>query len=146
MPKDESYILDLCNKVLSLIGRRQHTFPFLLGDCGKDGRCRRLPVDAYYHEHQLVIEYRERQHFESIGIMDRRPTISGCSRGEQRKRYDERRRIVLPQNGIVLVELDYTMFSHDSRKRLHRNVSADEEVVRSKLKRFLNSGCPTSRS
>jgi hypothetical protein len=139
MPKDESYILNLCDKVLNSIGRRQHTFPFLLGDCGKDGRCRRLPVDAYYHDHQLAIEYRERQHSEPVLIMDRRQTVSGCSRGEQRRRYDERRREVLPQNGITLVELDYAMFSHNARKRLRRNSPADEEVVRSKLVRFLNA-------
>lgn len=65
--------------------------------------------------------------------MDRRQTVSGCSRGEQRRLYDERRRIVLPQHGIGLVELDYAMFAHDSRKRLLRDLAADEVVVRARL-------------
>jgi hypothetical protein len=139
MAKDESYILDLCDKVLDLVGSRQHTFEFLIGDCGKDGRCRRLPVDAYYREHNLVIEYRERQHSEPVAFMDRRQTVSGCSRGEQRKRYDERRREVLTKNALILIELDYAMFSQTSRKRLRRISSDDESVIRSRLTRFLKA-------
>lgn len=136
MPKDETYIIDLCDKVLNSIGSRQHTFPFLVGDCGKGGRFCRLPIDAYYHDLQLAIEYRERQHSEPVLIMDRRQTISGCLRGEQRRRYDERRREVLPQNGITLVELDYAMFLHNTRKRLRRESLVDEAVIRLKLARF----------
>lgn len=139
MAKDESYIIDLCDEVLGSIGRRQYTFPFLVGDCGKDGQCRRLPVDAYYADLQLAIEYRERQHSEPVSIMDHRHTISGCSRGEQRRRYDERRRQVLPKNGITLVEFDYTMFSYNARKRLRRISHVDGEVIRSKLASFLNA-------
>jgi hypothetical protein len=69
--------------------------------------------------------------------MNRRQTISGCSRGEQRRRYDERRREVLTKNAVILVELDYAMFSHNSRKRLRRTSPADEAVIRSYLTRFL---------
>ena len=137
MEKDENYIIDLCNNVLRSRAKRQHLFPFLVGDCGKDGRCRRLPVDAYYQDFRLVIEYRERQHSEPVLIMDSRQTISGCSRGEQRKRYDQRRREILPLNGITLIEFDYAMFSHNSRKRLLRDPADDERVVRSELRRFL---------
>jgi hypothetical protein len=81
----------------------------------------------------LAVEYRERQHTEPVGFWDRKPTLSGCTRGEQRRRYDERRRIVLPQHGIRLVELDFTMFAHDGRKRLRLDRVADEVVVRSRL-------------
>jgi hypothetical protein len=137
MKSDEYYIIDLCDKVLGLRATRQHRFPFLLGDRGKTGRCTKLPVDAYYHEHQLVIEYRERQHSEPVQIMDRKPTISGCFRGEQRRLYDERRRQILPEHGLTLVELDYSLFLHDKRKCLIRRES-DEDVVRSKLARVLD--------
>jgi hypothetical protein len=137
MEKDENYIIDLCDSVLRSKSSRQHGFTFLVGDGGKNGRCRRLPVDAYYQDLRLVIEYRERQHSEPVLIMDRRQTISGCSRGEQRERYDQRRRDVLPSNGIALVEFDYTMFSHDSRKRLVRCPTEDEHIIRLKLRRFL---------
>ena len=65
--------------------------------------------------------------------MDRRLTVSGCLRGEQRRRYDERRRVVLPLHGIRLVELDYSMFAHDGRKRLRRSISEGIAEVRMKL-------------
>jgi hypothetical protein len=68
--------------------------------------------------------------------MDRRQTISGCSRGEQRKRYDERRREVLPMNGITLIELNYAMFSHNSLKRLLRDPVGDEGIIKAELRRY----------
>lgn len=119
--RDEHYVIDLCDEVLSAEAVRQHRFPFLTGDPGRNGICHRLPVDAFYPSLKLVVEYRERQHREPVKVMDRRWTISGCTRGEQRRRYDERRRIVLPRHGIELVELNYSMFSHDSRNRLRRD-------------------------
>jgi hypothetical protein len=133
MAKDENYVIDLRDSILSLRASRQHKFPFLVGDCGKNGRCRCLPVDAYYPDLKLVIEYRERQHSESIPFMDRRDTVSGCPRGEQRKLYDQRRRDVLPLNEITLIEFDYSMFEHDGRKRLRRNIQNDESVIRLRL-------------
>jgi hypothetical protein len=138
MAKDENYIIDLCDSVLRSRASRQHSFPFLVGDCGKHGRCRCLPVDAYYQDFRLVIEYRERQHSEPVHIMDRRQTISGCSRGEQRKRYDQRRREVLPLHGITLIEFDYSIFSRNSRKQLLRDLLDDERIIRSELRRFEN--------
>ena len=137
MSADEKYILDLCDVVLGTVASRQHKFDFLMGDPNHNGRRQRLPVDAYYPSFNLVIEYREKQHSEPIKIMDRRATISGCSRGEQRKRYDEFRRQVLPRHGITVIELDYSMFAHDRRKRLRRDRLADEATIRLKLGAFL---------
>lgn len=131
--RDETYIIDLCDRVLGSPASRQHRFPFLTGDPGKHGRCRQLPVDAYYPALGLAVEYRERQHSEPVRFMDRRQTVSGCARGEQRRRYDDRRRLMLPHHGIRLVELDYSMFAHDGRKRLRRDREADEAVVRAML-------------
>ena len=95
-----------------------------------------LPVDAYYEELSLVIEYRETQHFNENIFFDKpsRLTISGCHRGEQRKRYDQRRRDVL---GKQLVEFEYTLFEHNAHGRLTRNESHDEAVIRDKLSAFL---------
>ena len=75
MPKDEAYVLALCDRALGTVGLRQHRFDFLKGDPGKRGVCRRLPVDAYYPDQRLVIEYRERQHSEPVALMDRRITL-----------------------------------------------------------------------
>lgn len=132
--RDEHYVIDLCDYVLGVTAIRQFRFDFLTGDPGRNGRCRRLPVDAYYETLALAVEYRERQHSEAVRIMDRRHTVSGCTRGEQRRRYDERRRTVLPQHGIRLVELDYSMFAYDGQKRLRRIWTEDLLVVTAHLR------------
>jgi len=133
---NEIYVIDLCDRVLNLKAFRGHRFEFLKGDPGKNGRCRLLPVDAYYPELNLVIEYHERQHSEAVPLFDRKPTISGITRAEQRRRYDQRRREILPQFGIKLIELKYSDFDHDSSKRILRNDN-DAARVRSKLLPFL---------
>ena len=128
--RDGDYIIDLCDLVLRQKASRHHRFDFLRGDPGEGGRCAKLPVDAYYEQSKLVVEYHERQHTDSVSIFDERPTCSGCTRGQQRKIYDQRRRDVLPQNGIRLVELSYDFFQHDGKKRLRKNPAADEARIR----------------
>ncbi len=123
---DEYYVVRLCNEALGSKASQQHTFPFLTGDTG-----RKLNVDAYYPEHNLVIEYHERQHTEPVKFFDRRETASGVSRGEQRRIYDERRRKVLPEHGITLIEIDYTAFG--TSKKLKRDHDRDLMVVKSIL-------------
>lgn len=129
---DEYYIIALCNEVLGLKASQQHKFDFLKGDSG-----RRLPVDAYYRELNLVIEYCESQHTVSTPFFDRKKTISGISRGEQRKKYDELRRTVLPLYNIKLIELHYCDFGET--KRLKRNRERDLEIIRKKLVEFVTS-------
>ena len=125
---DESYIIDLCDVVLGLKASRQHRFDFLRGDAGT-----MLPVDAYYVKLNLVIEYREKQHSEEVKFFDRKKTVSGVNRGEQRRIYDQRRREVLPAHGIRLVELNYSDFAHSASKRLSRDRGKDLDVIRYKL-------------
>ena len=134
---DESYVINLCDEVLGLTASRQHRFDFLRGDSrdGKQGVC--LPVDAYYESLNLVVEYNERQHTESVKLFDNKPTVSGVSRGEQRRIYDERRRTVLPQHGINLVIISY--FDFGQTKELARNHDKDVKVVKEKLKNYLNN-------
>ena len=133
--KDEHYVLDLCDKVLGLTSSRQHKFDFLLGDMGKNGQRRKLPVDSYYENLNLVIEYYEKQHTENVEHFDKRNkmTISGVHRGEQRKIYDERRRQVLPQNNIKLIEISYSDFNFNRQKRIIRDLKHDTEIVKQKL-------------
>ena len=123
---DEAYVIDLCDEILGHKASRQHKFDFLKGDSG-----RRLPVDAYYQDLNLAIEYREVQHSEAVSHFDKphKMTVSGVHRGEQRKIYDQRRRDLLPKNGIRLIEIDYTQFEYDSRKRIVRDRERDLEVV-----------------
>lgn len=129
---DEYYILNLCDELLKEKSARQHKFDFLLGDPDKNGICRKLPVDAFYHESNLVIEYRDLQHSEAVPHFDKPNviTVSGVSRGEQRKIYDQRRRDVLKQQGIQLIELDYFLFQCNNHKKLIRNPKDDLSILK----------------
>lgn len=125
---DECYVIDLCDEIVGEKALRQHRFAFLKGDGGSP-----LPVDAFYPNLKLVVEYRERQHSEAVGFFDRRQTVSGVPRGEQRRLYDQRRREILPANGITLVEIDFSDLSHSSRKRLNKDRTYDQKILSSKL-------------
>lgn len=132
--KDEHYILSLCDELLQEESLKQYKFDFLCGDTG-----RKLPVDAYYKGKNLVIEYREKQHTESVCHFDKpdKITVSGVHRGEQRKIYDQRRRDVLPQHGINLIEISYSDFKFNSQKRIVREYEHDLKILREKLNKYL---------
>lgn len=139
--RDEEYILKICDDILGCEAIRQHSFDFLRGDPGKRTIGRKLPVDGYYEKHMLVIEYHERQHFEAVNHFDKldKITVSGVPRSEQRKRYDQRRRDVLRDEKIYLVELRCTEFDCSANKRLKRNKENDDFVIRKKLSKFLQN-------
>lgn len=101
----------------------------------------RLPVDAYYEDLALVIEFMESQHGTPIPFFDKpgRLTVSGVHRGEQRQRYDKRRRCVLPAHGIRLLTIESECFAtrgNRGRKQV-RDPIADELVLRGKLAPFI---------
>ncbi len=127
---DEHYVIDLCDELLGVPAERQYRFDFLRGDTGVS-----LPVDAYYPDLNLVIEYHESQHTQSTPFFDNKITASGVSRGEQRRIYDERRRLILPEHGIKLIIISYTDFG--TTKRLNRNKVYDLQVVKTIL---INNG------
>lgn len=147
---DESYVIDLCDEVLGIKASRQHTFDFLRGD-GTPSR--KLPVDAYYPELNLVVEYKERQHYETVAFFDKKMTVSGVSRDEQRRIYDQRRKDILPKHGIQLVEISFEDLKHNNRKRLIRDRQNDLVAIRKILKnedcgipsRFVSTATTTSR-
>jgi len=135
---DEHYIIDLCDEILNRKACRQYRFEFLLGDPGNNGRCAKLPVDAYYEDLNLVIEYMESQHTIETPFFDKthKMTVSGVHRGEQRKRYDQRRDTILHEHRIKLVGLETSMFPNNGRK-LRRIPEDDKRVIRNKLAQFL---------
>ena len=132
---DEYYVLDLCDEVLGERGRRGHRFDWLLGDPGRSGRRRSLPVDCYWPGHRLVVEYRERQHDEPVAHFDKpdRLTVSGVHRGIQRAIYDQRRDDLVPAHGLRLVVVRPSDLASDRRGRLRRESENDLEVVRHRL-------------
>ena len=135
MDSDERYVLDLVAEVLAEPDYRwQHSFPTLLGDPGRDGKRKALPVDGYFPRHRLIVEYWERQHSAPVPIMDEGPTISGVSKGHQRRLYDQRRETWARAHGLQLVILDYRGFATDERGRLVREPVCDRQIVAEALR------------
>lgn len=128
---DESYVIDLCDEILGSKALRQYRFDFLKGDAGT-----RLPVDAFYPELKIVVEYYESQHTQATPFFDNKQTVSGVSRGEQRRIYDQRRKEVLPEHDIKLIIISYTDFG--TSKHLKRNRDHDLRVIKDIL---MKSGC-----
>lgn len=126
--RDEDYVIEICDTLLGQKSLRQHRFDFLRGDTG-----RKLPVDAYYPLLNVVIEYRERQHTESVKFWNKK-TASGITRDEQRARYDQRRRDLLPLYNIRLIEISYSDFQYNNQKRLCRVYEKDVETITKILK------------
>lgn len=132
---DEAYVIDLCEQVLGFPAQRQHRFDWLLGDPGKNGRRVRLPVDAYWPELGVVVEYRELQHERPVAHFDKpdRLTVSGVHRGLQRALYDARREELIPAHGLRLIIITPHHLDATSRGRLRRNPTHDLPAIRSLL-------------
>ncbi|MPQ46975.1 hypothetical protein GCQ56_08090 [Marinifilum sp. N1E240] len=140
---DETYVIGLCDKALGLTADRQKRFDFLLGDLHKNGKTQTLlPVDAYYEELQLVIEYKEIQNLKPIASQeksideDEEESTKTVSRDEQRRIYDERRAKVLPENDISLVVISYSDFDYDDKNKIIREEKSDLKIVQEALKNF----------
>ena len=137
---DENYILNICDALLNDTAARQHRFPFLLGDFHKDKKSRtKLPVDGFYEKLNLVIEYHEKQHSEETTNSDQPAikTVSGVTRDEQRKIYNQRRRDVLQRKNINLVEVNFYLFENDSESNIIRNKEKNTEILQELLKDYL---------
>ncbi|WP_084792244.1 hypothetical protein [Mycobacterium sp. E136] len=78
------------------------------------------------------MEFQEEQHSEAVAFFDRRHTVSGVSRAEQRRRYDERKRTEIPQHGMQLIVIEKSAFTVKS-KRIARDRTRDLAVVREHL-------------
>ncbi|MBI9058645.1 hypothetical protein L3049_01990 [Labilibaculum sp. DW002] len=140
---DETYVISLCDEVLSLKANRQKRFDFLLGDLHKNGKTQTmLPVDAYYEELQLVIEYKEIQNYRPLAVVDKdedeeeNENTKTLSREEQRRIYDERRAKVLPENEISMIVISYSDFEYDDKNKIKRNKESDLKIVQKALKDF----------
>lgn len=128
---DEEYVLDLCDEVLNERGLRQHRFEWLVGDPGTNGRAVELPVDGFWPDANLVVEYRERQHDHPVPHFDKpdRLTVSGVHRGTQRALYDARRDEQIPAHGIRLVIIKPGDLDSTARGRLRRSPDTDKGSV-----------------
>lgn len=127
---DEAYVLDLLDELIGTPGQRQARFPWLVGDPGVRGMRAQLPVDGYWLDRRLVVEYRERQHDEPTPFFDKpsRMTASGIHRGEQRRRYDQRRDHEIPAHGLRLLVVRPSDLA-SVRGRLRRRSDEDRSVL-----------------
>ena len=137
--EDQNYIIDLCDQELNMKASREHTFDFLRGDPSErfpNGK--KLPVDAFYLPLNLVIEFEESHHTQPVRIFDKTDvmTISGINRAEQRIKYVELRKEMLPKQKINLLFIAFDEFQLKG-KRLRRIRNNDIEVIRKKLKSFI---------
>ena len=132
---DETYVLDLCDEVLGAPGQRQARFSWLTGDLGRDGRARTLPVDSYWPQLDLVVEYREIQHDRPVKHFDKpdQLTVSGVHRGLQRALYDQRRDEQIPAHGIRLVVIKPAELTSNRQGRLLRHRHEDLRSLRARL-------------
>lgn len=130
---DEYYVLALCDEVLGVAGVRQARFDWLRGDPSpKRPGGTKLPVDGYWPDLRLVVEFQEEQHSQPSPFFDRRQTVSGVGRGEQRRIYDERKRIVIPAHGLRLVVIEKAAFTVRPKKIIRDRVR-DLDLVREYL-------------
>lgn len=134
--RDEDYVVDLCNEILGETALKKYRFDFLRGDAREGEKGIRLPIDAYYPNSKIAIEYHEWQHVESLHYVGDRGkmTISGVKRDEQRRIYDKRKKEVLAKHGITLIEIGYNELRHDHSKCLSRTKELDKAILEKKLK------------
>lgn len=131
---DEIYVLNLISEIIGEKYIGQYNDNTLLGDPAKSGQKRKLPVDAYFKRANIIIEYREKQHYEPVNIMDMRMTISGVNRGEQRKIYDLRKEEWAKNNKKLFLEIPYFILEHKNNGKLKRDKSYDLERLKAIIK------------
>jgi hypothetical protein len=104
--KNEKRCLDLVQKVLGGTPYRQRYSGWddLRGDpTPKLVRGKKLQVDGYFPQYNLVVEYMGQQHDPQYPHFDKRP-----GRREQRKRYQERRSEYFAKNDIKIVRFYFS--------------------------------------
>lgn len=139
---NQQYVIGLCEEVLGFPASSEHRFDWLRGDPSpKTGKSVRLPVDAYWEDLQLVVEFNERQHYEPVAHFDKPDvlTVSGVHRGIQRRLYEERRAELVPQHGLslVIIRMDEFEVRHN---QIVRRPDADRSIVAGHLSPFIPAG------
>jgi hypothetical protein len=104
------YVIELLTEVLGASPEREKSFPWAVGDVSpKTGHARQLPFDAYWAGLKLIVEVDEPQHRQPVPFWDKPDviTVSGVSRGEQRRIYDQRKRAAARAQGYTVLEIPW---------------------------------------
>lgn len=124
---DEYYLVNLCDELLKEKASRKHTFDTLVGRLHKRGKGRtKLPLDAYYEDLKLVIEF-----------FRKAVTEETDERAAQRQFYDQRKKEAVKKKDITLIEINYALFECDEHDKLVRNKEKDSKVLKGLLKGFV---------
>lgn len=136
---DEYYVLGLCEEIIGTPCAKQRTFDWLLGlPSKKTGYRKPLPVDGYWEEQELVVEFHEKQHSEPVPFFDDKVTASGLLRGEQRKIYDVRKADLIPAHNLKLLIIDYRDFQHKKGK-IVRTAGKDRQIIEAKIEEVMKA-------
>ena len=114
----------------------EKSFDWCRGDSRSGDKGRRLPFDAVWESRKLIVEVDESQHSEAVPFFDKPgvPTAPGVHRGEQRRRYDERKERLAVEHGYTLVRVPTSILAHKER-RLFYDRMADIRAVRLRIER-----------
>jgi hypothetical protein len=126
------YVISLLAELLGEVPEREKAFPWALGDVSqKTGRARRLPFDAVWESRRLIVEVDESQHREAVAFWDKPHlmTVSGVARGEQRRLYDQRKRLAARAAGYTVLEIPWDRRPVPAK----RDRRADTEALRHRL-------------
>lgn len=135
---DEYYLVNLCDEVLEQKASRKHTFDTLVGNLHKRGKGRtKLPLDAYYEDLELVIEFFEK--IDSVEELDDSKKLNQKEQGRiaQRKYYDQLKKEAIIKKKLRLVEINYALFECNDENKLVRDAENDRLVLKGILKDFL---------
>ena len=138
--KDDDYLIELCDDILNKKSQKQFTFDDLLGDYHKDGISQtKLPLDAYYQDINLVVEVVNKRSVVLKNTIDKsqKITVSGVTREEQRKVYQERKRTFLEEKDVKVFEINFALFETDESNRLIKNKENDKALLKELLKDVL---------
>lgn len=127
---DEFYLVNLCDELLEQKASRKHTFDTVVGNLHKRGKGRtKLPLDAYYKDLKLVIEFFRK----SDEVLDELEQ----ARITQIKRYNEIKKKAILKKNLRLLAINYASFEHDETNKIIRNTEEDKLILRGLLKAFL---------
>ncbi|MBA2721209.1 MAG: hypothetical protein H0U52_18495 [Chloroflexi bacterium] len=127
----QRYVTQLLVELLGP-GETERRFDWCRGDSRDPaGVGRRLPFDAVWESQKVIVEFDERQHDEPVDLFDKpqRMTVSGVHRGEQRRRYDERKVRLAQAQGYTVIRIPANALVWRGR-RLSKDRSADLLTLR----------------
>jgi len=129
---DETFVLNLCDEILDQKAARKHTFDFLLGDMHKNSKSRtKLPIDAYYKDLKLAIEFEGyfKEENSKDGFLD-------SARTAQIDIYKQRKKEYLDKKEIKLITISYKSFECDENGAMDREAANIPLILNGKLRDF----------